>query len=122
MPLYRKKIAQLRLSAHKLDIEVGRHKDIDRNNRICMYCRTGEIETEEHFLFGCPNYKREREMFLTELILHDDGYKGLTVGIGLLNRIFSSKDHTVFILFGKYLTKCWEVRHSMCSNLPKTLL
>ena len=36
---YRQKIAQFCLSAHKLEIETGRHKDIEREHRICMYCR-----------------------------------------------------------------------------------
>ena len=102
---YRRKIAQLQLSAHKLDIGVGRHKGIERNNRICMHCRKGELETKGHFLFECPNYNKEREIFMTELISCDEKYKGMTGGIELLKSIFSSKDLTILTWFAKFLTK-----------------
>lgn len=46
-------MTKLRLSNHKLMIEVGRHNKIDINSRLCPTCLTG-IETEIHFLFDCP--------------------------------------------------------------------
>ena len=121
---YRNKITQLRLSAHRLEIEVGRHrkingKKINRNDRICMHCRMGVVESEEHFLFECPNYTEEREMFMLQLIQYDEKYRGMAGGIDLLRSLFSSNDLTIFTLFGKFLTKFWEVRKSMCSNLPR---
>ena len=39
-----------------------------------MYCRMGKIESEEHFLFECPNYTKDREEFRTQLILHDQKF------------------------------------------------
>ena len=116
---YRKKITQLRLSAHKLEIEVGRQKtDMGRDERICMHCRKGEVESEEHFLFDCPNYTEEREVLMANLISHDDRFNKNMGGIELLREIFSSGDHTIFTLFGKSLNKYWEIRNLMCSNFP----
>ena len=115
---YRQKITQLRLSAHKLEIEIGRHKDIDRENRICRYCRKGEVESEEHFLFSCPNYRTEREDFMTQLVLHDEKYKGMANGIPLLHDIFLSKNKQILELLGKFLYKSWGIRNMMGSNLP----
>ena len=52
----RKAIAKLRCSDHELEIEKGRHKKILRQTRLCKLCDSGEIETEEHFLFECKFY------------------------------------------------------------------
>ena len=41
-----------RLSCHNLEIEIGRHKAIDREHRTCPFgCNS--IEDEYHFLMGC---------------------------------------------------------------------
>ena len=71
----RKNITRLRLSAHRLKIEVGRHKSVEKNNRICMHCRTKEVESEHHFLFICPNYNKARKVSMTESTSHEYSYK-----------------------------------------------
>ena len=50
----RKFITKFRCSDHKLEIEVGRHKKIPRENRVCRQC-PNDIETELHFLCSCPS-------------------------------------------------------------------
>lgn len=57
---YRKSICKLRISAHKLMIEVGRYVKIDRNERYCNKCTSGEIEDEIHFLIKCHKYHQQR--------------------------------------------------------------
>ena len=53
---YRRMIAKLRCSDHSLEIETGRHRKIDRNERFCKQCAVGAIETETHFLLECNKY------------------------------------------------------------------
>lgn len=36
---------------------------IDRADRICQLCHLQEIETETHFIFGCPSYYEIRGRF-----------------------------------------------------------
>ena len=48
-------------------IEVGRHQGIDKDNRFCPFC-PGEVEEEGHFLFKCPTYRFQREIFLNPLL------------------------------------------------------
>ena len=115
----RQKITQLRLSAHKLEIEVGRHKGVNRDERICMYCRMGKVESEEHFLFECPNYNENREDFRTQLSLYDQKFNRKMGEIELLKEIFESKDNHVFNLLGNFLHKSWKTRYLMASNFPK---
>jgi hypothetical protein len=39
------------MSAHRLNIEVGRYNKTPRNERFCKKCNTGEIEDEMHFFY-----------------------------------------------------------------------
>jgi hypothetical protein len=47
---HRKKITKLRISAHKLQIEVGRYQGTLPQNRVCHRCNTGVIDDEIHYL------------------------------------------------------------------------
>ena len=51
----RRCISKFRCSDHRLEIEVGRHRNIPAESRYCATCVT-EIETVEHFLRWCPRY------------------------------------------------------------------
>ena len=47
---FRHVLTKVRLSAHSLNIEIGRHNGIDRNHRKSTKCNMNAIETEMHFL------------------------------------------------------------------------
>ena len=57
---HRKAITKLRLSSHRLEIEVGRWKNLTREERICRSCELGKVENETHFLFECSRYMQKR--------------------------------------------------------------
>ena len=59
----RSELAALRLSAHNLEIEHGRHIDVPRENRICRLCSMGMVESEFHFFLVCPLYTGLRREF-----------------------------------------------------------
>ena len=48
-PKFRKALTRFRISAHSLAIESGRHNNIERNERKCIYCNMNVIESEFHF-------------------------------------------------------------------------
>ena len=55
---HRRVVSCLRLSAHKLDIKVGRYIPVrPRHMRYCRICDTRDIEDEYHFILVCPKYK-----------------------------------------------------------------
>ena len=60
---YRNAVVKLRISAHQLLIETGRHRNIPRNERICELCDKNELEDEFHFLLVCPAYKELRQKY-----------------------------------------------------------
>jgi hypothetical protein len=48
--IYRNAIARLRLNLHNLNIEIGRHNNIERNRRYCVICNSDDIEDKFHFV------------------------------------------------------------------------
>jgi hypothetical protein len=49
-------LARFRTSSHSLEIEVGRHKNINKEDRLCKYrglYNNDIIEDENHGLFHC---------------------------------------------------------------------
>ena len=54
---HRVALSRFRCSAHKLAIEEGRYRNIERNQRICSRCNINVIENEYHFLLVCPLYR-----------------------------------------------------------------
>ncbi len=63
----RSAFAKRRLSAHNLQIEVGRFAKpkIPRSERSCLYCKSlgsNELEDEIHFTLYCPLYCDEKKV------------------------------------------------------------
>ena len=68
----RRATARIRCSAHKLNCEMGRHKNIPRHERTCDHCTkihvpNPEIEDERHILNRCPLGKDIRSKFELKL-------------------------------------------------------
>jgi hypothetical protein len=57
---HRKQLTKFRLSAHCLEIEVGRFNNIPRSERKCKMCNQNVCESEYHFLLCCPKYNELR--------------------------------------------------------------
>ena len=61
---HRTALSRLRCSAHKLMIEEGRFRGIERNHRIYPFCLMNMIEDKYHFLLVCPTYRELRKTHL----------------------------------------------------------
>ena len=96
----RKTVTKFRCSDHRLEIEVGRHKGVKSNERICQVCR-GCVETETHFLTKCPLY--------TKLRLN---YLGNNVNLTWIETI-QCKDKTTAFNQANFLTKAFDLRQRM---------
>ena len=53
---YRVALTKLRISANRLEVEKGRFRNIELNQRLCRYCNTGFFENEYHFILIWPFY------------------------------------------------------------------
>ena len=62
---------RLRISAHDLEIERGRYRNVLRENRICNWCKTSLglniVEDESHALFQCDLYAKQRSKLITSI-------------------------------------------------------
>ena len=59
----RKKLGKLRISNHKLMIELFRYNQTTIENRNCPFCECNRIEDEIHFPFNCSKYSLIRNNF-----------------------------------------------------------
>ncbi len=66
---HRHLLTKYRLSDHQLAIERGRHKKtwLPKEERICIECRSGSVETEEHFLLHCDKYTSLRDALYSQI-------------------------------------------------------
>lgn len=62
---HRKALTKLRISAHDLEIEKGRHLNTPVNDRLCKKCNV--IEDEIHLLDKCTKYTSIREKFISSI-------------------------------------------------------
>ena len=57
----------IRISNHKLMIEISRYYQATKDNRHWPFCGSNLIEDEAHFLFRCPTYFMIRNNFYNEI-------------------------------------------------------
>ena len=53
-------LAKLRGGTAELRIETGRWRGLERQERICKCCESGEVEDVEHLVMRCAHVKEER--------------------------------------------------------------
>ena len=77
-PQQRAMVTRLRTSSHKLNIEVGRHRNIPVNERKCQQCDLNQVEDEHHFIFKCSKYENYRREFMTQCQMVTNNFNLLT--------------------------------------------
>ena len=75
---YRNCLTKFRLSDHQLEIETGRHKKKDRNDRLCNICNGGYTENEIRFLLHCSAYQSIRNSFFKTITILKPKFKGFS--------------------------------------------
>ena len=106
-------MTKFRLSNHKLMIEKGRHRDLDRNMRICPFCTS--VEDEIHFLTKCETFRHIRADLLSKVeeTLNNRNMRYIE-GKPLLKLLLEQED--IAQLVAKYLTKAMEIRDFLIEN------
>ena len=94
------------MSTHKLNIETGRYYHLKKDLRLCTFCSKARVESENHFIFECNNYREERSDFLGRIA--DRGKNGESNNI--IKWLFQKNNLDDLNEFGKFLDKCWEKR------------
>lgn len=76
----RKYFCRLRISAHNLPIEKGRHrrpKKTPIQDRVCDLCNSGEIGNEMHLVNQCISLKTERDICFDKIKSRDASFENM---------------------------------------------
>ena len=65
---HRKDLTRLRISSHRLYIELGRYARIERSDRKCSKYSMDVIGDKIHFMLECPAYKTYRGALITAVV------------------------------------------------------
>ena len=108
-------VARLRMSAHRLAIETGRHvkPKISKEERICKNCALEEVEDELHFLLKCPLYCQQRTILMRTILSHTASESQEELFIILMK----SKETAVIKALGKYIHTAFKMREEHMSLL-----
>ena len=62
-------LSHFRTSAHQLRVETGRYTSpiTPLSQRICVYCDSGQCDTEEHAILNCKTFTIKRQCFLARV-------------------------------------------------------
>ena len=104
-------LTKLRISAHSLLIEKGRHfrPKLERKNRLCRICN--EIEDEEHFLLYCQKFTDLRSELFTKLnIQNNDLCPRNVYSTSIMKKLMNpvNKDDTFYTC--NFIASCFNIR------------
>ena len=111
----RRALVKLRISNHKLMIEIGRYNQTTKDNRHCPFCGCNVIEDEVHFLFQCPTYSMIRNIFYHKVKTLIPNITQLPID-GLINELMNSFNYFINTQFIKYISACFDVRDKLSSK------
>ena len=106
---------KLRISNHKLNIEIGRYDKISRCDRVCPVCGLN-IEDEIHFLLNCPKYSSIRDDFFNKIENRIPNYKHIP-NLTLIIQLIHSTDYYLNKQLVRYVSSCLEMLHNLLSKV-----
>ena len=122
---HRSSLTKLRISAHKLNVETGRYKCIQREERYCSWCKLvmGKciVENEYHLINVCDFYTKLR-IDLVKII--KSATKPLADNINLANFLIESKVNNdiykiVICKLACFIEKCFASRKKLMDSFDK---
>ena len=109
----RRKLAQFRLSAHKLAIETARYNGKNRyvppENRLCQSCNGHKMEDEQHFLIECQKYEHFREVLFKAVSDKNPHFKQYSVHQKFV-WLMINDDIEVLKSMAHFMIKAFEIR------------
>ena len=112
-PSIRKNVTSLRISSHRLNVERGRYKNIDRHKRVCKLCMSGMVEDEFHFIMQCKAYDDIRRRYLKEII---DGQFLMFSEWDIFVQILTSANRNVIVQYANYIYEAFKKRNYIIMN------
>ena len=103
---------RLRLSSHSLRIESGRYGQNrkSRNERICQFYSTGDIEDEYHFVLVCTMYNELRVKYINRYYRRDPS-------VFKFIQLMSSDDTKTINTLSYFVYNAFNLRKSRLHNM-----
>jgi hypothetical protein len=115
----RSEYCKFRLSAHKLNIEMGRYVMHPRRllpeERICNLCNNNQMEDEIHFLLLCPSYEEKRKDLIAKIILTFPCFASLNTHDQFVC-LLSTLDVEIINLVANFVFNCVKSRSELLKN------
>lgn len=95
-------LAKFRTGNHNLEIEIGRHDNLNTEDRLCKYCGSNNnvvVEDEYHVLFHCPAYKESRDIFIGRDLIIANMYSFISLMTSKNTQEIINLTHFVFSVF-----------------------
>ena len=106
-------MSKFRLSNHKLMIEKGRHRNLDRTMRICPFCTS--VEDEIHFLLKCETFRFSRAELFSNVESALD-IQNLRQSDDRLQLKIILENENISKMVAKYLKKLLDLRDFLIEN------
>ena len=103
---YKVALSRFRCSNHVLNIECGRWKNVERNERLCELCsriNIYDIEDEYHFLLCCHSYNDLRNKYIPSTVCTKEGFINL----------MSTKDENILFNLSAFIYHAMQRRESL---------
>ena len=110
----RRVLTKLRISNHKVIIELGRYNQVSRDNRLCQVCGSNQIEDEIHFLFHCSKYSIIRNNFYNKIQTLIPNIRQLSVNEQIIE-LMNSSNYFINLQLIRFITSCFDFRDELLS-------
>ena len=113
-------LAKLKLSAHNLQIEIGRFskRKIPKDKRFCLYCKSKNfltVENESHFVLTCPLYKEQRRIVLEAIHKRFPTTASLN-NLSMYKWLMTQEDYNTTKCLGMFCKKSFDIRTNFLGN------
>jgi hypothetical protein len=100
------------MSSHRLQIEMGRYKNIPKEKGLCELCLSGEVEDEIYFVISCYRHENNRHAFYDSIMRLNDNFEKLSEKNKLIG-LFSNKNKDVLLHLATFVYECYQCRSSV---------
>ena len=108
----RSALTKIRISSHNLRIESGRYgrQRIERSDKVCTVCNSGEIEDEYHFILICPAYSDFRKNYISRK------YFRVRPNMFKLLQLLNSSNVRILLNLSRFITCATKQRLSLLNT------
>ena len=115
---YQKYICRFRVSSHELRIHTGRYQGIrNRNERLCLFCNSEQVDDEYHFIMKCSFHAIERIVLLNVVQMQEPKWKDFSEKERFIHLLHNKNPDSLRSL-GKYLESGFKRRENHTNNMP----